>query len=604
MSGRTEVAARSGPGGMGEVYRARDRKLGRDVAIKALPSALASDPDRLTRLEQEARILARLNHPHIGTIYGLEESGDASYLVLELIDGETLDERLSRTGPIALEEALRIASQIADALEAASAKGITHRDIKPSNIKVTSESRVKVLDFGIARSVAPSEIQDDVSTRSAVTPSLPASGGVAGTPPYMSPEQIRGQVTDQRTDVWAFGCVVFELLCGRRPFRGSTVPDVLAAILQSEPDWSALPASVPADVRRLLRKCLEKDVSRRWQTFGDLRAELARAISAQAGHGYARPLTVLLLGSLPVVLTAVLASGRPAFLNGLERPVYDTILRRSTSPPPDSRVVIVDVDEPSLAKIGQWPWRRDVIGRLIDRLRELGASAIALDMFFPEPDRSGGFASADDGTLRQRTPDDVLAESLRAGKVVLGYGLMFNWGARTLDHCQLQPFNLAIPSSPGTTGSVEAPFFKATGAVCSLAPLAAAAAQAGFLNALPDSDGVFVAHRSSSNSTVACIPASLLRPWQWGHPVGMRLCVSRLRITCRWCSASGSCRSMAGAICCSATADHDGHFATYRLLTSWQGRRLLRRSGTGSSSWVRQRSAIARPWPRPSTPRS
>ena len=265
--GQYEVAAPIGAGGMGEVYRARDRKLGRDVAIKALPSALASDPDRLTRLEQEARILARLNHPHIGTIYGLEESGDASYLILELIDGETLDERLARTGPIALEEALRIASQIADALEAASAKGITHRDIKPSNIKVTSESRVKVLDFGIARSVAPTEIQDEVSTRSAVTAPLPASGGIAGTPPYMSPEQIRGQVTDQRTDVWAFGCVVYELLSGRRAFRGPTVPDLLAAILQSEPDWSALPASVPADVRRLLRKCLEKDVTRRWQTF-------------------------------------------------------------------------------------------------------------------------------------------------------------------------------------------------------------------------------------------------------------------------------------------------------------------------------------------------
>ena len=218
--GQYEVAAPIGAGGMGEVYRARDRKLGRDVAIKALPSALASDPDRLTRLEQEARILARLNHPHIGTIYGLEESGDASYLVLELIDGETLDERLARTGPIPLEEALRIGSQIADALEAANAKGITHRDIKPSNIKVTSEGRVKVLDFGIARSVAPTEIQDDVSTRSAGTAPLPASGGVAGTPPYMSPEQIRGLITDQRTDVWAFGCVVYELLCGTRPFRG------------------------------------------------------------------------------------------------------------------------------------------------------------------------------------------------------------------------------------------------------------------------------------------------------------------------------------------------------------------------------------------------
>jgi serine/threonine protein kinase len=243
--GQYEVTAPIGAGGMGEVYRARDRRLDRDVAIKALPSTLASDPDRLSRLEREALILARLNHPNIGAIYGLEESGHASYLILELIDGETLDERLARTGPIPAEEALRLGSQIADALEAANAKGITHRDIKPSNIRVTPEGRVKVVDFGIATSLAPIEIRDDVSTRSAGTaPPLTSDGG-AGTPPYMSPEQIRGQITDQRSDVWGFGCVMYELLCGMRPFRGSTVPDLMATILRGEPDWNPFPRACP-----------------------------------------------------------------------------------------------------------------------------------------------------------------------------------------------------------------------------------------------------------------------------------------------------------------------------------------------------------------------
>ena len=444
--GQYEVAAPIGAGGMGEVYRARDQKLARDVAIKTLPSALTNEPDHLTRFKQEARILARLNHPNIGAIYGLEESGGASYLVLELIDGETLDQRLSRSGPIATAEVLRIASQIADALEAAHAKGITHRDIKPSNVKVTPEGRVKVLDFGIARSISRSEIQDDVLTRSTMLKPVAESNAVVGTPPYMSPEQVRGQATDQRTDVWAFGCLVYELLCGKQPFRGPTVPDVLAEILRGEPEWSALPVGVPANVRSMVRKCLEKDRARRWQDFVELRTELARAISTLAGHEYGRPWIVQFVGALPVALMALVALGRPSLLTGLDNFVYDTIVRWSTSPRPDPRVVIVDVDERSLATIGQWPWRRDMIGRLLERLRDLGAGTIALDMFFSEPDQSQGFGPADDRSVRRGTPDEVLANSLRAGRVVLGYAMTFDTGSRA-DHCRLHPFNLAIPTS-------------------------------------------------------------------------------------------------------------------------------------------------------------
>ena len=281
--GPYKIAALLGAGGMGEVYRARDSKLARDVAIKTLPPELASDPNRLTRFHREARALATLNHPNIAAIYGLEEWAGGSYLVLELVDGETLADRLSQTGPMATGEVLRIASQIAEALEAAHGKGITHRDIKPSNVKVTPEGRVKVLDFGLAKSLPQGGVYHETSTLSTATALHTESGAIVGTPPYMSPEQIRGHVTDQRTDVWAFGCVVYELLSGKRPFRGSTVPDIFAAILQGEPDWHDLPAGVPGDVRTLLRGCLEKDASRRWQSFDVVRRELARARSARHG---------------------------------------------------------------------------------------------------------------------------------------------------------------------------------------------------------------------------------------------------------------------------------------------------------------------------------
>lgn len=260
---------------MGEVYRATDLGLRREVAIKILPEQFAHDSARLARFAREARILAALNHPNIASIYGFEETGDASFLVMELVDGETLAERLGRTGPLPVDEVLRVAAQIAEALDAAHGKGIVHRDLKPANIKVTPEGRIKVLDFGLAKSQMP-DSPADLSRFSTVANVETELGVIAGTAPYMSPEQVRGHATDHRTDVWAFGCVVYELLSATRAFRGQTHPDTLAAVLQGEPEWSVLPA-LPGALRSLLFRTLDKDLTRRCQDASDLRAELARA---------------------------------------------------------------------------------------------------------------------------------------------------------------------------------------------------------------------------------------------------------------------------------------------------------------------------------------
>ena len=266
---------------MGEVYRARDAKLGRDVAIKILPAVLAADPERLARFEREARLLAALNHPHVAAIYGFEASGEVRGLVLELVEGETLAEKLAR-GPLPLGEALETARQIADALDAAHERGIVHRDLKPANIKITPEGAVKVLDFGLAKAAA----QDPAGL--ALTETSPfdstVGGLLLGTAPYMSPEQARGLPVDRRTDVWAFGCVLFETLAGRRPFSGDTVTDVLVSIVDRQPDWTALPPATPPSVRRLLRRCLEKDLRRCLHDIADVRIEIDDVLSgAQAG---------------------------------------------------------------------------------------------------------------------------------------------------------------------------------------------------------------------------------------------------------------------------------------------------------------------------------
>ena len=269
------ILALLGAGGMGEVYRARDSKLGREVAIKVLPNALARDPDRLARLAREARLLAALNHPNIAAIYGLEEVEGVQALVLELVEGPTLAERIAN-GPLSVREALSVARQIADALETAHEKGIVHRDLKPANIKLTTDGNVKVLDFGLAKTRA-TEADHNLSDLPTITLEGTEDGILLGTAAYMSPEQARGQVVDKLSDTWAFGCVLFELLAGRTVFLGDTVADTLAAILERAPDWAALPAATPPSITRLLHRCLEKDRRRRQRDIGDARIEIEEA---------------------------------------------------------------------------------------------------------------------------------------------------------------------------------------------------------------------------------------------------------------------------------------------------------------------------------------
>jgi len=274
-----EVERLLGVGGMGEVYRARDTRLGRKVAIKILPRAFKDDPDRLARFEREARVLASLNHPHIGAIYGLEEAEDLTALVMELVEGDDLSQRIER-GAIPVTEALKIARQVAAALEAAHEQRIIHRDLKPANIKMRPDGTVKVLDFGLAKALDPHGSQMSDSTTS-LTPSLPTQPGmIVGTTAYMSPEQARGQIVDRRTDIWAFGVLLYELLTGISPFGRRSMADTLASVLGTTPDYSVLPSDTPAIAQRLVRRCLERDPQRRLQHMGDVRIDVEEALAA------------------------------------------------------------------------------------------------------------------------------------------------------------------------------------------------------------------------------------------------------------------------------------------------------------------------------------
>src|SRR3989475_2976915 len=345
-----EMGSLLGSGGMGEVYRARDTKLGRDVAIKILPRAFIEDADRRARFEREARLLAALNHPHIGAIYGFEDREGIHALVLELVEGETLAERLARskdralpdTGrgrssdrPIPIGEALAIARQIAEALEAAHERGIVHRDLKPANVilqtasgqqapassvdsapRMADDVTVKVVDFGLAK-VGGSESAHELTHSPTITIGGTSDGVILGTAAYMSPEQARGKLVDKRTDIWAFGCVLYEMLAGCKVFAGDTVSDTVAVILGREPDWSALPEDTPPTIRRLLQRCLEKDPKRRLHDIADARIEIddvsreqaARAVETGATEDARRtaatPLTVLALATAAVALVAL-----------------------------------------------------------------------------------------------------------------------------------------------------------------------------------------------------------------------------------------------------------------------------------------------------------
>jgi hypothetical protein len=311
--GPFEIVSALGAGGMGEVYRARDARLDRDVAIKILPEAFAADPERVARFQREAKVLASLNHPNIAIIHGLEHAEGAHALVMELVEGEDLAQRIAR-GAIPIDEALPIAKQIAEALEAAHEQGIMHRDLKPANIKVRPDGTVKVLDFGLAKAMDPVGSAPHVSQSPTITtPARTHAGMILGTAAYMSPEQAKGRAVDKRSDVWAFGCVLFEMLTGKRAFEGEDVSDTLAAVLRGEPDWDALPATTPAPIGKLLRGCLEKDRKERVPDIAVARLDIKEALAMPAGSILAAAARVvapppLWKRAIPIVATALLVA--------------------------------------------------------------------------------------------------------------------------------------------------------------------------------------------------------------------------------------------------------------------------------------------------------
>jgi Tol biopolymer transport system component/tRNA A-37 threonylcarbamoyl transferase component Bud32 len=312
--GPYEIVAPLGAGGMGEVWRARDPRLDRDVAIKALPDAFAADPERLARFEREAKLLASLSHPNVAGIHGLELAEGHRYLVLELVEGETLAARLAR-GPLPLDETMDVGRQIAAAVEAAHETGVVHRDLKPGNIMLRPDGTVKVLDFGLAKGAAAHGSSSDLHLSASPTMSYAATaaGVILGTAAYMSPEQARGKTVDRRTDIWSFGCVLYECLTGRRAYEGETVSDMVARILEREPDWGALPATTPLRLRELLRRCLAKDMKQRLQAIGEARIALE-----SGGLGGPEPTAIAVGRKSPLIVWApwVLAAALAAALIG------------------------------------------------------------------------------------------------------------------------------------------------------------------------------------------------------------------------------------------------------------------------------------------------
>jgi Tol biopolymer transport system component len=395
--GPYDIVGHLGAGGMGEVYRARDAKLGREVAIKVLPRAMSGDRDRLARFEREARVLASLNHPHIGAIYGIEECDGQPALILELVDGETLAGMLQRRAGrrLAVADALGIARQIAEALEAAHDKGIVHRDLKPANIKIGAGGAVKVLDFGIAKPLAAT-IGPDVSPPSSVGDTQ--TGVLLGTAAYMSPEQARGLAVDARTDVWAFGCVLYEMLTGRVTFDGATASDCLAAILERPPDWRALPVDLPPSIARLLHRCLEKDPRRRLHAIADARLEIDDALSVPPGAP-AQPTSRRIaprLTRLTIVLVAIAAVAvgwRLSFTASVaaRRPVARFVVQGTPAAPIRTGAFDVSPDGSAIVYVGIDRAPASSTGRLfLRRIDQFDATALpgseGADLPFFSPD--------------------------------------------------------------------------------------------------------------------------------------------------------------------------------------------------------------------------
>ena len=341
-----EVVAALGAGGMGEVYRARDTKLQRDVAIKVLPESLATDRDRLVRFEREAQLLAALNHPHIAAIYGVDTVADTQFLVLELVDGETLAERISRGGALSISESVTIGRQIAEALQAAHDKGIIHRDLKPANIALTADGHVKVLDFGLAKAMETAPAVQSSVPGGSLSPTLSLAmteaGFILGTAAYMSPEQAKGRPADKRSDVWAFGCVLFEMLTGKRAFEGEDASDTLAGILRGDPDWKALPRSTPQYLREILTGCLAKDRKQRLADIAVVSYLLSdsRRSEPSSGRRVSRRAVIGLAAVAVVLVAAALAVG--SFMRPGDAPA--AVVRFTVVPPVDHPIASTNSD--------------------------------------------------------------------------------------------------------------------------------------------------------------------------------------------------------------------------------------------------------------------
>ncbi len=406
--GNYRILEKIGAGGMGEVYRAHDERLGRDVALKVLPPAFSTQADRQARFEREAKLLATLNHPNIASLYGVEDANGVRALVMELVEGPTLADRLN-SGALPLEEALGIAKQIVEALEAAHDRGIIHRDLKPANIKLTADERVKVLDFGLARAM-----EDDPAANLDQSPTLSAlatkAGIILGTAAYMSPEQAKGKPCDRRADVWSFGVVLYEMLAGRQLYSGETASEILAAVIKEEPDWSALPANTPPTIRKLLRRCLTKDPKRRLQAIGEARI----AIEEYATDPNADSVVISTIAARPAdwrrllpwtlaglfLLAAALALWSPWRTEKIEQPMRLTVElgADATVATVFGSAVILSPDGTRLAFIGiADDQKRRVYLRPLDQLEAtpLSGTEGAIDPFFsPDGQWIGFFADA------------------------------------------------------------------------------------------------------------------------------------------------------------------------------------------------------------------
>jgi eukaryotic-like serine/threonine-protein kinase len=436
--GPYQVLAKLGAGGMGEVYRARDTKLNRDVAIKVLPDAFALDAERLARFTREAQLLASLNHPNIAAIYGIEEQGSTRALVMELVEGEDLSQRISR-GAIPLDEALPIARQIAEALEAAHEQGIVHRDLKPANIKVRDDGTVKVLDFGLAKALDPAAASASTDHAPTITsPAMTMRGVVLGTPAYMSPEQAKGRPVDRRADIWAFGAVLFEMLAGTRAFEGDDVSEVMAGILKLEPHWTRLPADLPEPVRRLLRRCLEKDPKKRLRDVAEGMLQLEDALAAATLPAAAAPAGPAIVASAPLwrqalplaigIAVAALAAGGAWTLKPAPPPStavtrFAFTLTGQSINNAARRLIAISPDGSQIAYVANNRLHVKAMDQLSSR-EIAGASGRIVELAFSPDGRAIAFFESEEGDIKRIPADGGTAVTI--GQVGEPFGMSWD----------------------------------------------------------------------------------------------------------------------------------------------------------------------------------